>query len=669
MAKLKDVGEALSSPYLRSHADNPVEWWLFDDDAFDEARRRDLPVFLSVGYAACHWCHVMEKESFSDPTLAALLNENFISIKVDREERPDVDALYMSAAQAISGHGGWPLSVFTTSDGLPFFAGTYFPKTPHGQMPSFTQVLNALCDLWQNRRSEVLEQAHALSNAAASAVSPLTRLDIAKADPATSAQKLLRDAISALSDRFDAQLGGFSGAPKFPRPSYIELCLLSYRQNGDPHCGEMANTTLSAMAHGGIYDHIGGGIARYSTDRLWLVPHFEKMLSDQALCALSYLHAYQLFGDETFAQVARELLTFATTDLAHPSGGLCASLDADAGGIEGAHIVWTPDEVNDVLARADLGYLSAEVCSYYTISAEGNFEGTSIPLVDAQRSLLRSPAMESARRALRGARDTRVQPLRDDKVITEWNAMAVVALCEAAGSLTDDGFANHALAVMDALVKKNRRGDGRWWRTSNGPTLAFANDYAWLIRASLSLYSHFGTAKHLERAIELGDALLALFFDPESAAIYTGGNDAPGLFARGEELFDGATPAGTSVSFDALSRLGALSTQSRFSDAAQKIRIRTLSLLDQQILSAPDLVGALFADEYRREVVITGTRSDLVSLIQHAYLPEVVLAFGESAASDLFATRQEGLAYVCEHGSCQAPVTSAQELVQSLGLH
>lgn len=667
MPLLREVVDSLASPYLRSHSTNPVDWWLFDDEAFDEARRRGVPVFLSVGYAACHWCHVMEHESFEDVAIAQMLNEGFVSIKVDREERPDVDALYMAAAQALNGHGGWPLSAFTTPEGLPFFAGTYFPKVPRLNAASFAQILTAVSDLWANRRDDVLDQSRQLAHAAASAVAPLRHHAFDGLGRSRSDTETLALAIDKLASHFDPEWGGFSGAPKFPRPSFIELALLDFRRRHDEHSARMARVTLNAMARGGIYDHLAGGFARYSTDAHWEVPHFEKMLTDQALLSITYLHAYQLFGEDEYAQVVRETLEFVVTELFDESGGVCSSLDADADGIEGSHVVWTPEQVEAVLVEAGLGDGIDELLTHYCIGEPYDFDGGSIPLLRPGASLRRTARLDASRAALLAARRGRPAPTRDDKIVTEWNAMAIVAFAKGSGALGEERFIQHALGISEALTQRNRRSDGRWWRTAGGPTLAFAQDYAWLVLAKLSLYQALGRADLLEDACDLAEQLLALFIDPRSGALSSAGSDASALFASGEELFDSATPAAASVAFDCLSKLASLSMQSRFLDAAEGIARRGRVVLQEGPLSSPDLLAALVNHHDRREVVITGERGDLVSVLRRHYLPEVVVAFGDEDASPLFATRSPDLAYVCLAGSCSAPLRGGDELESALG--
>ena len=434
-----------TSPYLRQHADNPVDWYPWGDEAFARATATDRPIFLSIGYSACHWCHVMAHESFEDAETAAMLNDSFVSIKVDREERPDVDAVYMEAVQALIGSGGWPMSMFLTPDGRPFFGGTYFPTQDRQGTPSFRTVLNALTDVWADRRSDVEKQADELSRAVAE------RSVIARpkgSDPVRSAAiesgpdvagaateaagrpELLDAAVSELADRFDPTWGGFGPAPKFPHPTLIDVALRHAQRTGAALSLQMATTTLDAMAAGGIHDHLGGGFARYSTDAHWLVPHFEKMLYDQAGLLRSYLHGWQVTGNADFLHVAERIIDYVTSDLDSPDGGLYSAEDADSDGVEGKFYVWTPAEVTDAVGSAT----AAEVSDWFGVTEEGNFEGSTILRRPLGAPLTGSPAVEEGRRQLFEHRSHRVRPSLDDKVLTEWNAMFCSALAEAASA-------------------------------------------------------------------------------------------------------------------------------------------------------------------------------------------------------------------------------------------
>ncbi|MGH9092441.1 MAG: thioredoxin domain-containing protein, partial [Acidimicrobiales bacterium] len=455
-----------TSPYLRQHAANPVDWLPWGPEAMETARREDKPLFVSIGYASCHWCHVMAHESFEDEATARDLARWFVSVKVDREERPDVDAVYMAAVQAMSGSGGWPMSVFCTPDGRPFFAGTYFPPADRQGVPGFRRVLAALAEAWRDRRDEVEHQADALAGAVARDAGLADRLAGAGTPPPPFHEALER-LVAQLAEGFDPEWGGFGPAPKFPRPTLVELCLRHHRATGSEASLAMATTTLDAMAAGGIYDHLAGGFARYSTDRRWLVPHFEKMLTDQALLARAYLHAWQATGRAHYLQVATETLDWVLADLAR-GDGLASSVDADAGGVEGAHATWTPAQVRSALDAAGRPDLVPAALEWYGVTEAGNWEGTTVLRRPPGAPLARPGPVEEARQLLLEARRRRTQPAVDGKVLLEWNAMAAAVLAEAAGATGRTDWGRRAAAIAGHLVAAFRGPDGRWRRTPGG---------------------------------------------------------------------------------------------------------------------------------------------------------------------------------------------------------
>ena len=483
---------AESSPYLRQHAENPVDWYPWGTEAFAKSAEEDKPIFLSIGYSACHWCHVMAHESFEDPVVADRLNNGFVSIKVDREERPDVDAVYMEAVQAMTGSGGWPMSVFLTPDRRPFYGGTYFPPSDLQGRPSFTTVLDALCDIWANRRSEVEEQADELAGAIAArsvvesrpgAVSLLDAVD--GAGPVD----LLTPAVEALARRFDPEWGGFGGAPKFPQPSLVDMALrqalrLRGRPEGD-RAAHLATRTLDAMAAGGIHDQLGGGFARYATDSEWLVPHFEKMLYDQAGLLRVYLHGWQVTGDAIYLGVAEGIVSYVARDLTAPEGGVYSAEDADSEGIEGKFYVWTPDQVRSGIAGADGDAVARAVLDWFDVTPGGNFEGATILRRPVGDPLVGSDLVEEGRRRLLAARSARVRPGLDDKVLTEWNAMYASALAEAAAAAGRTDWATAAVGIGRFLCDNLVDDQGRWlrsWQRQGGARhLAYAADHAWLV--------------------------------------------------------------------------------------------------------------------------------------------------------------------------------------------
>ncbi len=553
-----------TSPYLRQHAGNPVEWFPWGDEALGRARDEDKPIFLSIGYASCHWCHVMAHESFEDPAAAADLAKWFISVKVDREERPDLDAVYMAATQALTGSGGWPMSVFCTPDGLPFYAGTYFPPVERHGMPAFRRVVQALGEAWVSERDQVLTQADALADA----VRKEMRLaeSLAEAEGATrqtsgglvvptstvsvDAEALVDQVVTGLAAGFDPTWGGFGPAPKFPRPTLIELCLRRAGR-GDAagnQARHMAARTLDAMAAGGMYDHLVGGFCRYSTDTRWLVPHFEKMLTDQALLARAYLHAWQVSGHADYLQVVTETLDFVLRDLSTPEGALYSSFDADAGGVEGSHATFTLNELQELLPEP----LVQPAAEWYGITAEGNWEGRSIPVRPVGATLARPDDIEEARRILAGARAKRVQPARDEKVLTEWNAMAAATLAEVASATGVARYGERAEEIAEFLWTSMYDGGRlqRSWQGGRARHLAVAADHAWLAEASLRLSEWTGRAVWRERAHAAATELLDLFWDDTSGGFFSTGRDAEALVVRPKEFLDGALPATNSIALD-----------------------------------------------------------------------------------------------------------------------
>ncbi len=659
-----------TSPYLRQHADNPVEWYPWGDEALERARAEDKPLFVSVGYAACHWCHVMAHESFEDEAIARQLAASFISIKVDREERPDLDAIYMAAVLAQNGSGGWPMSVFCTPDGRPFFAGTYYPRADRQGYPGFQRVLAALADAWATQRDAVEQQADELLSALRQQVSLDDVLVRAPGAATPAFDGLLERLVEQLAASFDAEWGGFGRAPKFPRPILIELCLRHHARTGDERSLTMATRTLDAMATGGIYDHLAGGFARYATDREWLVPHFEKMLTDQALLARAYLHAWQLTGRDAYRQVMAETLDAMLGDLRAPNGGLCSSIDADAAGREGSHATFTPAEVREALRAAGLEELTDEVCDFYEVSERGNFEGTNVLRRPLGAALERSPAMEEARRALLAARRARPQPGVDDKVLTEWNAMAVSTLAEAAAATGEERWALAACDIAEVLFSALRRSDARWLRSLQGDDarhLALSADYAWVVDCATRLGELTGAAMWTARATETASALLGLFApEGEGGALWTTGRDADPLVVRPRDLMDGALPSANAVAALALVRLGALTGERSFTEGASRIVAAASALLEQNPIGFADMVAASALVEATTEIVVAGERGDLLEVVRSLWLPGAVVAWGEPTDSPLWEGREPGAAYVCRHYACLLPARDPATLLGQL---
>ncbi len=650
-----------TSAYLRQHADNPVDWWPWGEDALERARELDRPIFLSIGYAACHWCHVMAHESFEDLAIAEFLNKHFIAIKVDREERPDLDTIYMTATQLVKGQGGWPMSVFLTPDGRPFLAGTYYPPSDRAGTVGFPRLLRAVRDAWTNARTLVTDQADQLDAALRREVSfidhltePSERLDLA------SIRRRLRE---ELTSRLDEH-GGFGRAPKFPRPSYVDALM-----DGDDETSRQAATlTLHAMSHGGLYDHFGGGFARYSVDDRWRVPHFEKMLSDQALLALCYLRAHRRTENDEWHDVALQTLHFVRRELATPDG-YASSLDADAAGIEGSHITWTPDEVTAVLEEAGLAHLSDAVMRRWQITPSGDLDGRSVPNLAPGEPFVTPMHLDLAHRALQVARQRRPQPSRDDKVVLEWNAMVARAFF----ATGDTDLIADGRALLDSL-RATHLIDGTWFRVGQRAAHATASDLAWLIDAELDAFEVNGDDSWLQWARDDAAYLLAHYWDgplptrDESVTgtgLYESSDLVTDVLVRTKGLFDGATPSGHAVATRALARLGLIDERADLLGAAQRLVEVAGNLLTNHPTSVPDLVDAAGFALDGVEVVIPGPVSPLSGHLRLMSMPHAVLVTG-SGSSPLLAGRKPGWAYVCRRGVCLAPVRTVDQLDDQL---
>ncbi|MFZ2057820.1 MAG: thioredoxin domain-containing protein [Acidimicrobiales bacterium] len=667
-----------TSPYLRQHAGDPVDWYPWGDEALASAKELDRPLFVSIGYSSCHWCHVMGHESFADPTTAEMMNRHFVSVKVDREERPDLDAVYMEALQAATGRGGWPMSVFATPEGLPFLAGTYFPDRARHGMPSFREVLDVVVEAWDTRRHDVVEQARALEAAVASRLEP-SEPPVTRQEDARRADVLCDQAVEQLASVFDPRDGGFGSAPKFPQPLLLDLLLRDHLRKGAGASLDIVERTLEAMACGGIYDHLGGGFARYSVDRHWGVPHFEKMLYDQALIARVYLHAWQLDDDPRWLQVLEETLSYVLRELRDPGGGLYSAQDADSQGAEGRYYLWSAEELTSVLGPA----LGAEAADFYGVTPEGNFEGRTVLHCARRGELLRPAPIETARSQLFAARAERVRPGLDDKVITEWNAMMCSTLVEAAAATGRDDWSNAAEQIATFLLEHLRRADGRVlrsWCQGRASLPGYAADYAWLLDCCTRLGELTGNPRWTTEAVTIARQLLRLFTDEGHGGLYTTGADAAPLVVRPRDLHDGATPAAGSVAAVALARLGALACDDELSAAAERI----VDAAGAELLAAPSsfgemLLAAALVEDGPVEIVVTGERADLIRAARRRFLPGAVLAWRSPAAkppaglgaavpfeSPLLADREDGFAYVCRRGACLAPVDSVDALLSAL---
>lgn len=650
-----------TSPYLRQHRDNPVNWWQWGADAFAEAAATDRPVLLSVGYSACHWCHVMAHESFEDPATAEIMNRLFVNVKVDREERPDVDAIYMDAVQALTGRGGWPLTVFCTPDGEPFFGGTYWPREP------FQRLLAAVDDAWRNKRGDLSQNVEAL-------VEVVSRT--ARVEPSTGGDPapLLRGALESVHRAFDPEWGGFGGAPKFPSTFALDVALRAHIERGDGATSEIVLTSLDAMASGGMWDHIGGGFSRYSVDERWLVPHFEKMLYDQALLLRVYLHAWQVMGHRRHLGVVEEIIGYVLDEMTHPLGGFWSaedadSLDAHGHSEEGAFYTWTPAEI-----RACLAGEADRALQWWDITEIGNFEGRSIPNRLATRGGVERPDdIELLRRRLHEVRALRPRPGLDDKVLTEWNAMFLVSLCEAAAATGSTRWRDAAVRNGEFLVAHLRGSDGRWfrsWQAEPTPTAshsALAHDLAHVVDAMTRLHELTGEHRWLEIAVETADELVEHHWDPERLGFFTVADDAERLIARQKDLMDNATPSANSAAAIALLRIAALTGRGDLRDRA----LGTLRLLEAVVASAPTAFGNAMAAFHMLatgiiEVVVPGENPPMLGEIRSRWRPNMVLTHGAARTGPLWEGREPGKAYVCREGACLLPATDPATLADQL---
>ena len=673
-----------TSPYLQQHAHNPVDWHPWGPEALQRAQDEGKPILLSIGYAACHWCHVMEHESFEDPEIAAVMNRHFVSIKVDREERPDLDSIYMQAVVALTGRGGWPMTLFLTPDLRPFYGGTYFPPEDRGGMPGFRRVLESMADVYESRRLDTLESAEKLiahlqqQNAPAqSGVTPLLA-------------ETLGRAYQRLAPELDTVHGGFGDAPKFPQPATLEFLLRHSVRVADQVPRVMVDLTLDRMARGGIYDHLGGGFHRYATDAAWLVPHFEKMLYDNALLVRLYLHGYQATGVQRYRRVAQETLDYLLRDMRDPAGGFYSSQDADSEGEEGIFYVWSKQEVVTLLGREE-GELFSR---YYGVTEAGNFEGANILNIPTEPEKLAEelgmPLEELESTVARGAarlhevRRGRVWPARDEKVLTAWNGMMLAALAEAAAILGRGDYLDAAKATAGFLLEALRR-DGRLLRTyrdGQAKLNGYLEDYAYLIDGLVSLYEASGEERWSSEAVTLADAMLELFWDPGQGVFFDTGRDHETLIVRPRDIQDGAVPSGSSTAVMCLLRLGVLTGKPEYRNRAGE----ALRSVRDLMAGAPGGFGNWLSglDLYLstpKEIVIVGPRAHpgtvaLLGEVHRRFLPNKVLVLSESGDEDGESANPllEGrymidgrpTAYVCENFACQMPVTDPEALGEQL---
>ncbi|WP_370099610.1 thioredoxin domain-containing protein [Streptacidiphilus sp. MAP12-20] len=650
----------VTSPYLLQHADNPVDWWPWRPDAFEEARRRDVPVLLSVGYAACHWCHVMAHESFEDAELAAYLNEHFVAVKVDREERPDVDAVYMEAVQAATGQGGWPMTVFLTPEGEPFYFGTYFPPEARHGLPSFRQVLEGVAEAWRGRRGEVAEVAARIVRELEGRAGVYAGLAGAEVPGA----EATRRAVAQLAREYDERRGGFGGAPKFPPSMVLEFLLRHHAATGSRAALGMAEHACEAMARGGIHDQLGGGFARYSVDAAWVVPHFEKMLYDNALLLRVYLHLWRATGSPLARRVAERTGDFLLRELRTPEGGFASALDADSEGREGAFYVWTPEQLREVLGEDD----AARAAELYGVTEGGTFE--------ERASVLQLPGEgqgdEEIRTRLFAAREARPRPARDEKVVAAWNGLAVAALAEAGALLERPDFLDAAVVAAALLLSVHRDEDGRLLRTSRdgtaGPNAGVLEDYGDVAEGLLTLHCVTGDERWLDAAGQLLDVVLTQFTDDSSGALYDTAADAERLIRRPQDPTDNAAPSGWTAAAGALLSFAALTDSELHRTAAE----RALTVVTPLAGQAPRFIGwGLAAAEALvdgpRKVALAGAPDDPATLaLRAAALAATAPALVVTPDAEKPLVEGAPAAYVCRRFSCDAPVTDPEWLREGL---
>jgi uncharacterized protein len=653
-----------TSPYLLQHRDNPVDWYPWGPEALARAREEDRPILLSVGYSACHWCHVMERESFEDPETAAYMNEHFVNVKVDREERPDVDALYMEAVQAMTGQGGWPMTVFCDPDGVPFYGGTYFPPDDGRGMPSFRMVMEAVVEAFEGRREEIRARAGETR----------ARLGaIGEVAPAAAAPQagLLEEAVERLRAAADTERGGFGGAPKFPPAAALEL-LLARAEQGEANLRAIVETTLDAMLAGGIYDQLGGGFARYSVDAAWLVPHFEKMLYDNALLARAYLHGWQALGHARYRRVCEETLDWMLREMRGPEGGFFSALDADSEGEEGRFYVWTADQI-----RAVLGTGAQEVIDFYGVTERGNFEGRNVLHLAGGAAAPAPAGLDEARRALLEARAGRVRPGLDDKRLTSWNALAIAALAEAGAVLEREDYLDAARRCAEFVLGSLRDPGGRLLRTyrdGEARLNAYLEDHAFLLEALLTLYEASFERRWFEEAQALADATIARFGDPKRGGFFSTSDDHEALIARRKEVGDHPIPSGNSSAAFGLLRLAALTGERSWELQAEGVFRLFATAAARQPEAFAHLLRALdFHLSPTKEVALIGDDpTALAKVVRSKYRPHLVLASGpeNTSAPALLQGRPtlnaQPTAYVCENFTCQTPVASPKALEELL---
>ena len=683
------------SPYLLQHADNPVDWYAWGPEAFEKAIKENKPIFLSIGYSTCHWCHVMAHESFEDPEVARLMNDVFICIKVDREERPDIDNIYMRVCQMMTGSGGWPLTILMTPDKKPFFAGTYIPRESHHGRLGMMDLVPRIKELWDTQHDEILKSADKIT-------ASLNQIAHDASGPELD-KSTLKTAYDQLTGRYSEQYGGFGNAPKFPSPQNLLFLLRYWQSTNDEKALRMVVKTLQSMQNGGIYDHVGFGFHRYSTDSHWLVPHFEKMLYDQAMLAMAYTEAYQATGINEFEETAKEIFTYVLRDMTDKEGGFYSAEDADSEGVEGKFYVWTEDEIRQTLKgdEADL------IINVYSIDKIGNFrdeasgENTGANILHLNKSLTEiafknkesvdglKESVEAARQKLFAVRNKRVHPHKDDKILTDWNGLMIAALAKGAQAFDEPKYAEAAKRAADFILTGMRREDGRIlhrYRDRHTSILANIDDYAFLIWGLLELYETVFDVDYLQTALDLNSEMIKYFWDEKDGGFYFTAEDAEELIVRQKEIYDGAIPSGNSVAVSNLFRLSRITANTDFEDKANKIMLA----FSKDVESAPSgytqmMVALGFGIGPSYEIVIVGnpeaddTKEMLSSLGKH-FIPYkvILLKHDDQETADITKIAEyteyhssfdgKATAYVCLDFACKMPVTNTEEMLKLLNV-
>jgi uncharacterized protein len=668
------------SPYLLQHAHNPVDWFAWNDEAFARARAESKPIFLSIGYSTCHWCHVMERESFEDEKIGKFLAEHFVSIKVDREERPDVDKIYMTFVQSTTGSGGWPMSVFLTPERKPFFGGTYFPPDARYGRPSFLQLLQHISELWRQRKDEIVASANEIQERMKSA------MESSSANDLILNETVLKNAAEIFKKNFDPQHGGFGGAPKFPQPSTPQFLLRYAKRFNDDEVAKMALKTCDKMAAGGIHDQLGGGFSRYAVDAEWLVPHFEKMLYDNAQLAQFYLEAFLVSDDARHAKVVRDILDYVLRDMTHPGGGFFSAEDADSEGHEGKFYCWTKDELSKLLSPEEFNV----VAKYFGIMTEGNFVDHSHPqplsgqnvlsVVNPNMPMEDLPLLESAKQKMLVARAKRIRPHLDDKILASWNGLMLGAFARASIVLGDEKY--HAVAeenlgfIRAQLWDEKSKTLFHRWRDGERDNVQLLEGYAFLLSGVIDLYEATLEPKHLDFAIEIAAAMLAKFYDSENGGFWQSAADSRDLILRVKDDYDGAEPSGNSVATLSLLKLGVIAGRKNFTEAAEKTLRLFASRLQKFPQAMPFMLHALaFSLQEPKRVVIAGNPDskkfqELLRAAHSVYQPNKIVSGNSGAVEEFTRTlpaKNETTVYLCTGNSCQPPtneVATVKELLK-----